>query len=285
MQAIAGPLAPESQFRHPLAITAAELALAEGRADAAVAAVAAGLVDTEGRTHHHLAWLVRAVGYRAVAAAHDSGPAGRAAADDLLARLDEVGARQRVAGPPGLAALAAAERVRAAGGGRPGEAGGPELAAWRLAAERLAAGEGPVHLTADAQARLAGLLLAAGDRDAAADVLLDATARAERLGARPLLDRIAGLARRARLRLAAEPVDQPDPWTRYGLTPREREVLALVAQGRSNGQIAQALVISTKTASVHVSNILAKLGVANRGEAAALAHRHGEPEPDAAVGA
>jgi DNA-binding CsgD family transcriptional regulator len=58
-----------------------------------------------------------------------------------------------------------------------------------------------------------------------------------------------------------------------GLTPREREVLALVADGRTNRQIAEALFISAKTASVHVSNILAKLGVANRGEAAAVAHR------------
>jgi DNA-binding CsgD family transcriptional regulator len=59
------------------------------------------------------------------------------------------------------------------------------------------------------------------------------------------------------------------------LAEREREVLALVAEGRSNTQIAQALFISPKTASVHVSNILAKLGVGGRGEAAALAHRNG----------
>ena len=58
-----------------------------------------------------------------------------------------------------------------------------------------------------------------------------------------------------------------------GLTPREREVLALLADGRTNPQIAETLFISPKTASVHVSNILAKLGVANRGEAAAVAHR------------
>jgi DNA-binding CsgD family transcriptional regulator len=59
----------------------------------------------------------------------------------------------------------------------------------------------------------------------------------------------------------------------FGLTPREREVLALIADGRTNPQIAETLFISPKTASVHVSNILAKLGVANRGEAAAVAHR------------
>ncbi len=61
----------------------------------------------------------------------------------------------------------------------------------------------------------------------------------------------------------------------YGLTRRERDVLTLVAAGRSNRQIAEELFISPKTASVHVSNILAKLEVSGRGEAAALAHRLG----------
>ena len=60
-----------------------------------------------------------------------------------------------------------------------------------------------------------------------------------------------------------------------GLTAREVEVLRLVAEGRSNSQVGQALVISTKTASVHVSNIIAKLGVSSRGEAAAWAYSHG----------
>ena len=58
-----------------------------------------------------------------------------------------------------------------------------------------------------------------------------------------------------------------------GLTQREAEVLALVAEGRINRQIGQALFITEKTASLHVSHILAKLGVAGRGEAAAVAHR------------
>jgi DNA-binding NarL/FixJ family response regulator len=60
---------------------------------------------------------------------------------------------------------------------------------------------------------------------------------------------------------------------RLGLTAREFEVLRLVAAGRSNPEIASELFISTKTASVHVSNILGRLGVASRGEAAATAHR------------
>ena len=70
-------------------------------------------------------------------------------------------------------------------------------------------------------------------------------------------------------------MQEPTATDELGLTPRQREVLALVADGRTNRQIAQALFISNKTASVHVSNILAKLGVANRGEAAAVAHRLG----------
>ena len=67
----------------------------------------------------------------------------------------------------------------------------------------------------------------------------------------------------------SRPVDE-DP---FGLTPREREVLALVADGRTNRQIAERLFISESTAGVHVSNIIGKLGVATRGEAAAIAFR------------
>jgi DNA-binding NarL/FixJ family response regulator len=88
------------------------------------------------------------------------------------------------------------------------------------------------------------------------------------------------LARRARLDLApagavTPTIDPATPAGQLGLTPREAEVLALVAAGRSNRQIAQMLFISPKTASVHVSNLLAKLGVRTRIEAAAIAHRLG----------
>jgi predicted ATPase/DNA-binding CsgD family transcriptional regulator len=80
------------------------------------------------------------------------------------------------------------------------------------------------------------------------------------------------------------PAGQPpsaDYLARFGLTEREREVLALLAAGRSNPQIGQALFISAKTVSVHVSNILAKLGVSGRAEAAAMAHRLGVYGPAA----
>ncbi|WP_344289933.1 response regulator transcription factor, partial [Streptomyces synnematoformans] len=83
------------------------------------------------------------------------------------------------------------------------------------------------------------------------------------------------LAARARIALTpdAAPAEPADPAEALGLTVRESDVLRLVAAGRSNRQIAEELFISPKTASVHVSHILAKLGVAARGEAAAVAHR------------
>ena len=79
----------------------------------------------------------------------------------------------------------------------------------------------------------------------------------------------------------AAPPPPPDELARFGLTEREREVLTLLAAGRSNTEIGQALFISNKTASVHVSNILAKLGVSGRVEAAAVAYRLGVYGPAA----
>ncbi|RRR86014.1 helix-turn-helix transcriptional regulator [Streptomyces sp. RP5T] len=130
--------------------------------------------------------------------------------------------------------------------------------------------------------RLAQALLSApggaeqSERDRATELLRLAHAAADHLGARPLADAVALLAQRARLTLsAAQAPDRGDPVRSLGLTGRERDVLRLVAQGRTNRQIAEELFISPKTASVHVSNILAKLGVSGRGEAAAVTHRLG----------
>ncbi|MEU6573836.1 AAA family ATPase [Streptomyces sp. NPDC046805] len=127
--------------------------------------------------------------------------------------------------------------------------------------------------------RLAEALLSSGGEDErarATELLRLAHAVAGHLGARPLADAVTLLAQRGRLSLtrAREHALTPaDPVEALGLTSRERDVLRLVAAGRTNRQIAEALFISPKTASVHVSNILGKLGVAGRGEAAALAHR------------
>jgi DNA-binding CsgD family transcriptional regulator len=132
--------------------------------------------------------------------------------------------------------------------------------------------------------RQAEALLARGaSREQAAAALTQAWTAAGGLGARALLAEIESLARRGRIELAPpaaarEPkgaLAPAEPAAELGLTPREQEVLALLADGRTNRQIAEALFISGKTASVHVSNILGKLGVANRAEAAAVAYRLG----------
>src|SRR5215468_783213 len=114
---------------------------------------------------------------------------------------------------------------------------------------------------------------ATGNRDEAAPRLRRAAGLAGQLGARPLTQQVARYARQLRVDLPA--ASQAATPTRYGLTEREFEVLRLVADGRGNRDIAAELFISPKTASVHVSNILAKLGVATRTEAAATAHRQG----------
>jgi ATP/maltotriose-dependent transcriptional regulator MalT len=127
-------------------------------------------------------------------------------------------------------------------------------ALWREAEARLHAGEGVAGATPP---------------------LREAYALATRIGYVPLANATADLARRARIDVGEEPAGPQSPVERLGLTQREREVLDLVAAGRTNRQIADELFISSKTASVHVSNILGKLGVANRGEAAARARELG----------
>ncbi|MET7771830.1 AAA family ATPase [Nocardia sp. NPDC005366] len=119
--------------------------------------------------------------------------------------------------------------------------------------------------------------LGAGDRAAARTALRSAATRATAIGADPLVEKIRRTADRARLRLDSTPPGRsggaPKPVT-FGLTPRELEVLRLVAQGSSNRQLAAELFISANTAGVHVSRILDKLGVSTRTEAAAFAHQH-----------
>jgi DNA-binding CsgD family transcriptional regulator len=192
-----------------------------------------------------------------------------AVAEDLLARAR--GALQRArdlgrqVGPEALAWLARAEAEWTRVEGR------PDPGRWSAAADAF--GYGYLYEEARCRWRLAEALLGDGDREQAATQARTAHQIAERLGAAPLLAALEALGRRGRLDLG---VVQPPPSPEApSLTPRELEVLRLVAAGRSNGQIAEALFISRKTASVHVSNILAKLGVHTRTEAAAAAHRLG----------
>ncbi|WP_434094291.1 helix-turn-helix transcriptional regulator [Streptomyces erythrochromogenes] len=169
------------------------------------------------------------------------------------------------------------------------------VADWTAVEESVRVLERP-YLLARARYRLAEALLAVGDREPAAVRLREAHATAERIGSRRLREDLALLSRRARIPLTADdapagaPEPEPDPAQALGLTSREQDVLRLVAVGSTNRRIAEELFISPKTASVHVSNILAKLGVAGRGEAAALAHRlrlfspPGQDGPDGPAG-
>ncbi len=135
---------------------------------------------------------------------------------------------------------------------------------WRET-EQLFADFGHVHELAAVRVTLAGILRATGDQAGAREVADLARASAHRLGARPLLQELQAIGSapgRAERRSDA-------------LTARETEILALVAEGRSNGEIAKQLFISVKTVSVHVSNILGKLDATGRTEAAAIARRRG----------
>jgi DNA-binding NarL/FixJ family response regulator len=174
-------------------------------------------------------------------------------------------------------------------------AGAPDPEAWADAAERWAALDQP-YPSAYARFREAEAVLAGQARSArATQALRDAHDVAVRLGAGPLRREIEALAGRARLVLARPvpeapanggpdhpnsatgPGPKPRPSPLDALTARELDVMALMAEGRTNREIAAALYISEKTASVHVSHILAKLGVRSRVQAVAVAHQVGVP--------
>ncbi|GAA4068254.1 hypothetical protein GCM10022248_40680 [Nonomuraea soli] len=184
-------------------------------------------------------------------------------------------------GTGGAGALGIPGATGSAGGpGAPGVAGEADgspigLADWDAAAEAWKALGQPYG---EARCRVGGAHVAVGEgaRQEATERLSRARELAERLGAAPLLAEIDTLARRARLAVGGQEqamASAHDP--RAGLTARELEVLQLLTTGRSNREIGAELFISVKTVSVHVSNILAKLGAASRGEAAATAHRLG----------
>ncbi len=157
--------------------------------------------------------------------------------------------------------------------------GEPDPAAWAAAADAWAAASRP-YGEAQARQREAEAHVAVGDREAAAVAASAALTTARELGAAWLETEADGLIARARLRID-QPEDEPatEPTTSadepFGLTPRERQVLVLVARGATNREIGAELYMAEKTASVHVSRILAKLDVRSRTEAAAVAHRHG----------
>ncbi|MCO5997867.1 helix-turn-helix transcriptional regulator [Actinoallomurus rhizosphaericola] len=134
---------------------------------------------------------------------------------------------------------------------------------------------GNPHLACHARVRAAEAAIALRDNRTARALLASAAEEAGALGAGFLQEEIDALARSVRLPAsdASEAAEETRKIDMLGLTPREAEVLRLLTDGHSNREIGARLFITEKTASVHVSRILAKLGVTSRGEAAATAHR------------
>ncbi|MYV73438.1 AAA family ATPase [Streptomyces sp. SID1046] len=261
----------QPQHRIPLRRLAIGVAAAEGRIADVRAETSAAAAHGFPLGQHRYAWPLLLAAATAEADARGL-PAAEAGRDAALAVL-RTAARSLATPVPVWAAHAEyvrAELLRAEARDTPAD--------WTAVETAVRPLERP-YLLAKACHRLAEALLAAGDREPAAALLREAYAIAERIGSRTLREDLALLAQRARLPLTdadhavAPPAPETDPIEALGLTSRERDVLRLVAAGSTNRKIAEELFISPKTASVHVSNILAKLGVAGRGEAAALAHR------------
>jgi DNA-binding CsgD family transcriptional regulator len=273
----------DPQFLGALCACETELAIWQRRPDEARAVVAAGLDAVGGSEHavvilrlYALALRIEADEWlRRAALRHgdvvEPGPAANRAADLHAASLRAAPPGKRPAPPEekALRLLCLAERERS--GPDPDPDRWAEVAEAWLSFGRLPPG---------AYARWREAEIAVGRRDrlratASARAAYEAAAS---FGAEPLHREVEGLARRARLELhdreafGERPERAPSP---FGLTPREMEVLERLCDGQTNRQIARALFITEKTASVHVSNILMKLGVGNRGEAAAAAHRVG----------
>ena len=280
-RAVLSSIRYDDQYHLPQAALDIDMSLATAGPDAAIA-LAAEMLDRHDLSLSSPRYVWPLVVSAAIAAREVSGDGnGNAAdADALLDRLRTVAAKLEAYGPVqrawqlSFAALdprggASADRTdineeTSEGAADPLAAADAAAAAWEALGQPHPAA---VALRYAAAAALDGT----AGREAAAVRLRRAAPIAERLGARPLADQIAALASRADAAATTDgrPGNNGD---RLGLTGREFEVLRLVAAGQSNREIATALVISPKTASVHVSNILAKLGAATRTEAAARAH-------------
>jgi len=282
------------QFQLPLAQLETELRLAESRPADAVALAAAAADRFDLTRYPRYAWPLLTTAARACAAASQliASAQGRAPAEqarELLGTLRTLAGKMHASGPVERASQLTfrAETDRDTGAGPTGLTDGrAALANWDGAAAAWGSLSQPYPL-AIALLWAAEAALTVGDRDGATLRLQRAAGLADTIGARPLHDEIMALAHNARIVLTAHNGDtrrrDSDDRGHRGLTAREFEVLRLVAAGQSNPEIAAKLFISTKTASVHVSNILAKLGVTSRGEAAATAHRQRlfDPAPEA----
>ena len=276
-------------FAREVAQRTAELALWAGRPDDALQEVQRALALYQSPDLAFACGRLLAAGMRACADLAErararrgdhAADAAQAAAGNLTAWLDRMGGIP-FAGHPLMATIPAdratwdAERTRLAGASDP--------TAWNAAAKTWE-DLGCPHRAGYAWWRHAEAQLAAGQPSPAAATALRTAAAAAR-GHAPLLAQIRALAQRARIPLQTAPAASPETPRQaeapapYGLTERELAVLRLLVTGRTNAQIGAELYISPRTAGVHVTNILRKLGVSNRVQAAALAEHAGLCHP------
>ena len=274
----------DPQYDAPFRALEAEIALWQGQPSDALTTVTAGLEQADSPwLAAPLVWLGLWAHADAAAAPRragmDAAPAGRGPLDgaELLER-----ARGFLAGPRpaadvtrGYVALGEAEAARLSEAGS-AEPWGEVAAVWASLSQP--------YLEVYARLRQAEALLARRQARDGSAVLRRAYEVADRLGADHLRRELAMLAQRARIKLAPASDEATDALVddRTGLTARQLEVLALIAEGQTNREIAETLFITEKTAGAHVSSILARLGVRSRVEAATTAHRLGIAHPEVA---
>ncbi len=269
----------------PRADLAVRVAVRSGRFTEARAELLTAIGNGLSPGFDHLAWplLVHGATGEADSRGLPDTEAGRA---EVLAQIRQVaqGLSRIVPLYQGWSLMLDAELARAEGRNT------PDL--WLRAVEVLRP-IGRPHPLAEALFRASVAHVAVGAREAAGRLLQEAEEQARRRGDTELVREVTALAERARIQLDPSPsterpaaTETADPSAALGLTARERDVLYLLTLGHTNRQIAHALYVSPKTASSHVSAILAKLEVDSRGEAAATAHRlrlfvHDRPHPGA----
>jgi ATP/maltotriose-dependent transcriptional regulator MalT len=270
----------EPQFVGMHGILSAELSRRGGDIDAARAVIDDALDRIEFCSEDVV--RVAALAVMGLRVEGDAGEAARDRRDEeavLLARTraDALLERSRLGAEAGLVVEAA--QLATSEGEYARATGSDGAGLWASAADcwdEL----GRPYIAAYARWCEAEALMAGRDREGASRAASAALAAARRLGSVWLVEEVESLAARARLQLgegaeAAAAAARPEADDPFGLTVRERDVLALVAAGATNREIGERLHMAEKTASVHVSRILAKLNVRSRTEAAAVAHRQG----------
>jgi DNA-binding CsgD family transcriptional regulator len=279
-----GPSVGRSQI-YEIALLAAQADLArwEGKLETVRGLIQSGvaMIDAGRPLDPAFGWLaatgLRAEGDAAMAARarHDTASLSAATGHganivEIFPRLSRIPAWSADARRDAILALCKAEVGRLTG--TPADS---SPASWRDVGRRWEV-VGRPYPAAYARYRAAEAILERrGSRDEARALLKEALDVTDRLAAVPLHEEIGRLAHHARIEVGAGPTPARSGQGGPGLTKREAEVIQLVAAGWSNQQIADALFITRKTASVHVSNIMAKVGATNRGEAAAVAYQLG----------